>query len=298
MSLLQLPSPIQEIIHHPGKNQGIRLYIKRDDLIHPHISGNKWRKLKFNIQHAQNLGANTLISAGGPWSNHLAALAAAGKVFNLKTVGIIRGEAPPTRNSTLQFCQLQGMELHFISRTDFDGLPHSISHILKTYPFSFYIPLGGDNELGIQGCEEIAAEIHAKFDVVCLPVGTGTTLRGVAQSMPHQRVMGFSALKNQAQHSAELVTWLAHNPMVDLSHAYSGKGFAKSTPELEDFIYNFYQQNKIMLEPVYTGKMMYGVFNLIEHGFYNPGASILCLHTGGLQGLAGFPDLHKRLFTS
>lgn len=174
-------------------------------------------------------------------------------------------------------------------------MPDSISHILKTYPHSFYIPLGGENELGIKGCEEIAAEIHIEFDFFCLPVGTGTTLRGVAQSLPHQHVIGFSALKNPEQHSDELVNWVANNPRVELSHAYSGKGFARSTPELEDFILNFYQQNKMMLEPVYTGKMMYGVFNLIENGFFNEGTSIICLHTGGLQGLAGFPQLHQRL---
>jgi 1-aminocyclopropane-1-carboxylate deaminase len=298
MLSLHLPSPIEELVYHPGINQGIRVFIKRDDLIHPHISGNKWRKLRLNIQHAQDLGAGTLISAGGPWSNHLASLSVAGNLFQLKTVGIIRGEEPPTWSTTLQFCKSQGMDLFFISRTDFDQLPESMSHILQKYPGAYYIPLGGENEWGRKGCEEIMSEIKMDFDFFCVPVGTGTTLRGVASSIPQKRVIGFSALRHRGQHSAAFLDWVEGSPNVELTHVYSGKGFARSTPELEDFIIQFYQQNKIMLEPVYTGKMMWGVFSLIEKGFFAPVTSILCLHTGGLQGLAGFPDLHKRLFTS
>lgn len=298
MSAFQLPSPLQEIHFHPGKDSGIRIFMKRDDLIHPDISGNKWRKLKYNIEVAIEQKFTTIVSWGGAWSNHLAALSAAGEMFQLKTVGIIRGEEPKVWSNTLLFCRQKGMDLHFFSRNDFDQLPDSAHPILKRYSHMFIVPLGGEGELGIEGCREILGEIDIPYHMVCVPVGTGTTLKGLAGSKKKTEIIGFSALKQSSQHSAEFIRWLDFQHHVELTHEYSMGGFAKSNQVLEDFIVEFYQQNKIMLEPVYTGKMMYGIFDRIKKGFVKPDTNIVCIHTGGLQGLAGFPDLHKRLFTS
>ncbi len=298
MNFLNLPSPLEEIKYHPGNGNDIRLFIKRDDLIHPDISGNKWRKLKYNIEKAKTLGCTTIITAGGPWSNHLAATAAAAKIFGLEVMGIVRGEEPPVWSDTLKFCKSQDMKLMFVSRKEFDKLPGSITSRMLEKMNAFFIPVGGENKEGLQGCEEIINEVDIDFDTFCIPVGTGTTLTGVGRSIIDKRLIGFSALRDISQHSPEFLDWLKENTQVELTFEYSEGGFAKSSLQLEDFIVNFYMQNKIMLEPVYTGKMMFGVFDKIEKGLIEAGSSVVCLHTGGLQGLNGFADLHKRLFTS
>jgi 1-aminocyclopropane-1-carboxylate deaminase len=295
---LQIPSPIKLITKHPGIDMGIQIYIKRDDLIHPEISGNKWRKLKYNIEQAKLLNADTLVTAGGAWSNHLAATAAAGKLLNFKTIGIIRGEEPPQWSSTLLYCKNQGMEFIFKARREFDRLHNSISNDSLNSFQSFYIPMGGDNEWGRLGCEEIMNEISVDFDVFCLPVGTGATLQGVANSCTDKNILGFSALKNPSQHSNELIEWVNNRSDIELYFDNQFGGFAKSSAELDNFIVSFYQQNKIMLDPVYTGKMMFYLFESIKRNQFKNGTSIVCLHTGGLQGIAGYPDLHRRLFTS
>jgi len=298
MSIFQIPSPLHEIHYHPGKEENIRIFIKRDDLIHQDISGNKWRKLKYNIEIAIEQKFEAIVSWGGAWSNHLAALAAAGEMFNIKTIGIIRGEEPKVWSHTLIYCKQKGMELHFISRSNFEELPHSANPILAKHKNTFIIPVGGEGDLGVHGCSEILNEIDIPYQLVCTPVGTGTTLKGLAGSNKNVEFIGFSALKESSQHSFEFNRWLDFQHHVELTHEYSMGGFAKSNKILEDFIVDFYQQNKIMLEPVYTGKMMYGVFDKVKKQQIKPHTNIVCIHTGGLQGLTGFPDLHKRLFTS
>lgn len=298
MEFLKLPSPLEEIKNHPGIESGIRLYIKRDDLIHPKISGNKWRKLKYNIEEAKAQKAKTLITAGGAWSNHLAATAAAGKLFGFKTIGFVRGEEPQAWSNTLKFCKEHEMKLIFISKKEFDQLPESVSQLLLEYLNAYFIPLGGENDLGIKGCKEIIQEIDIKFDLFCLPVGTGTTLTGIGESIGDKPLIGFSALRDGSQHSAQFLHWVQSHPNVTLTHTYNLGGYAKSCTVLENFIVDFYQQNKIMLEPVYTGKMMFGLYDMITKNEIKQDTTIVCLHTGGLQGLQGFPDLHNRLFTS
>jgi 1-aminocyclopropane-1-carboxylate deaminase len=298
MDLLQLPSPLSQLNHHPGRERGIRIFIKRDDLIHPAISGNKWRKLKWNIEKAKEQRSETLITGGGPWSNHLAATAVAGKLCGFKTIGIIRGQVKRT-TSTLDFCEEHGMQITFASREQFDSMPGDIeSENALQLLNGYFIPLGGENEMGRRGCAEIMQEVEIDFDLVAVSVGTGTTLRGIAESIPQKRVIGFSAVRDHAQHSPEFLHWLLEHPNVELTHNYSCGGFARSTPALDNFIVSFHQQNKIMLEPVYTGKMMMGLFDMIEQEQIKNDSTIIAMHTGGLQGLKGFPDLHKRLFTS
>jgi len=298
MDFLKLPTPLEEIEVHPGNNDGIKLFIKRDDLIHAEISGNKWRKLKHNIEKAVQEKATSLISAGGAWSNHLAALAAAGKLLRFETVGIIRGEEPPVWSDTLVYCKSQGMRLIFISRREFDKLPGSITQYMLEQQGGYYIPVGAENERGVKGCEEIITELDITPDYFCLPVGTGTTMKGVGRKLNSSKLVGFSALKESSQHSTEFLKWVEDNTNTQIKYEYSLGGFAKSSAQLENFIVDFFKNTKTMLEPVYTGKMMLGVFDMLEKKQFIPGSSIVCLHTGGLQGLKGYPDLHSRLFTS
>lgn len=298
MDFLNLPSPIEELQCYPGKERGIRIFMKRDDLIHPEISGNKWRKLKWNIAEAKKGNYKAIITSGGAWSNHLAATAAAGKLFGIKTIGIVRGKHL-RETSTLEFCRSQGMKITFASVEQFEAFPQDYdSQVSLEWIDGYIIPLGGENELGVKGCKEIMSEIDIAYDLVCVSVGTGTTMRGIAGSLPGKPIIGFSGVRDHGQHSPEFLYWVHENPHTELTHEFSCGGFAKSNTQLEDFIVNFYQQNKIRLEPVYTGKMMMGVFDMINTGRIQNNTSIVCIHTGGLQGLKGFPDLHKRLFTS
>lgn len=298
MAELLIPSPLQEMNVHPGLSVGIRLMMKRDDLIHPEISGNKWRKLKYNIEEAKKQQAKTLISAGGPWSNHLAALAAAGSYLGFKTVGIIRGVKPVNESETLTFCRNHGMELIFMAKPDFDNLPESISQILNNYPDAYFIPLGGDNVQGVKGCMELAGELPFTPDIIAVSVGTGTTLKGIATALPGVRILGFSALKDASQHTHDLLNWVEESPNVQLVYQPNLGGFAKTNKSLNDFIISFHEHTNILLEPVYTGKMMFGLYALIQSDTSLHNKTIVCIHTGGLQGLKGYPDLHKLLFTS
>lgn len=286
-STFKLPSPLDEIPDHPGSARGIKLWLKRDDTIHPDISGNKWRKLKYNISYAVEKGMKHIVTAGGYWSNHLAATAVAGKTFGFKVTGIIRGEEPNTRSDTLKFCEEHGMDLHFLSRSDFDQLPESISHLDFFNESAYFIPVGGANDLGEKGCKEIMREVDIDYSHVMVPVGTATTFNGIVGTVQNKKVIGFSALKGYNE----------ENGNVCIIDDYCFKGFAKTSPELNEFIVEFYHQNKIMLEPVYTGKMMFGVYQMLASGRIENQSRVICIHTGGLQGLKGYPDLHKALFT-
>src|SRR5688572_18165932 len=171
MDFLNLPSPLEELQHFPGKEKGIRIFMKRDDKIHPEISGNKWRKLKYNIENAKEKGASILVTAGGPWSNHLAATAAAGKKLGFKTKAYVRGVEPKEWSDTLNFCRSQGMELNFLSKSTFDSQDLAVEMSDDEY----WIPLGGENDAGVKGCAELMNEITIGFDLITVPVGTGTT---------------------------------------------------------------------------------------------------------------------------
>jgi 1-aminocyclopropane-1-carboxylate deaminase len=292
MDLFNIPSPLHQLHHHPGISMGIKLYLKRDDLIHQHVSGNKWRKLKYNIEEARKQNAETLVTAGGPWSNHLSATATAGKLLGFKTKAFIRGVEPKIWSDTLLFCKSNGMSFTFLTKTEFDGE----DLLAGIQPEEYFIPLGGENELGIKGCSEIIDEIEIDFDIFCSPIGTGTTLRGIGDKIPDKKVIGFSALKAQ-QHSASFMEWvhLKHNVFIEYDRF---GGFAKVNPTLKDFIVDFQMNNNITLDPVYTGKMMFELYGLIEKRQIDEGSIVIALHTGGLQGIKGFPDLHRRLFTS
>ena len=285
-------------IHEPLLEQKqIELWIKRDDLIHPVISGNKWRKLKYILDHALAIGSHTIISMGGAYSNHLHALAFAGNQLGLKTIGYIRGEKPQNLSPTLQDIQNWGMELRFISRADYRELRHYKKHnelpahiINKQQDGQYWLPEGGATELALFGVGELVSEIDGAYDVICVPCGTGTTLAGIVGSVPeHCIVHGFSALKGAGflvKDVEKLLSEFGNNKNTNwtIQLEYHFGGFAKRNNELLLFIDDFAEQHGIELEPVYTGKMFYGLFDLIQQDFFKPGQRIIAIHTGGLQG--------------
>ncbi len=277
---------------------GIELYIKRDDLIHPDISGNKYRKLKYNLLDAKTEGFETLLTFGGAYSNHISALAYAGKEFGFKTIGIIRGEELFDKiedNPTLKFAKDCGMQFKFVSRSEYREKTTKlfIDNLNKEFGKFYLVPEGGTNDLAIKGCEEILSKTDSNFDYICCPVGTGGTISGlINSSKPCQQVLGFPALKgdflkNEIIKFAKQSNW-------QLVTDYHFGGYGKVNKELIDFINKFKKDTNIPLDPVYTGKMMFGIFDLIEKGFFPEESKILAIHTGGLQGVNGMNIVLKR----
>ncbi len=277
----------------------IELWMKRDDLLHPVISGNKWRKLKYSLDHALSLNANTLISMGGAYSNHLHALAYVGKVLGIKTIGLVRGEQPEILTPTLQDIKMWGMELKFVSRADYRLLrQYKNWHALPGLtPGQYWLPEGGALGLALKGVAELITDIAIPYDTVCVPCGTGTTLAGIIDAVPDQAsVLGFAALKNAGFLTAEVKAMLSqsrNNWQINLDYHFGG--FAKTNAELSAFIEDFELQTTIPLEQVYTGKMMYALYDLIKKNRFKPGERIIAIHTGGLQGKRGFKEGEERL---
>ncbi len=285
-------SPLTQIIDPKLESHNIQLWLKRDDLIHPIISGNKWRKLKYNLNAALVLGKDTLISMGGAYSNHLHALAFCGKQLGLQTVGIIRGERPVPLTPSLQDMVDWGMTLRFVSRTDFRILRNykNGDYLTDLKPNEVWLPEGGANSLALKGVAEVIDEIDITYDALCVACGTGASLAGLISKAPKQvSVLGFPALKNAGFLAADVKSMLprAYDNW-SLCHDYHAGGFAKISPELTAFMADFEEKTAIPLEPVYTGKMLYGVYDLIGKGYFKPGRCIIALHTGGLQGKRGY----------
>lgn len=288
-------SPLQLLDNPFPESVTIRLYLKRDDLLHPFVSGNKWRKLKYNLLAAQAQGFDTLLTFGGAYSNHLYATAAAGREFGFRTIGVVRGEELTSKplNATLTFCRTCGMHLHFVSREAYHqkDTPDFLAQLTQQYGSCYVLPEGGTNELAIRGTAEILPEITAQLgyspDYVCCPVGTGGTLAGLAQSAPEAtEVMGFAVLKV----STSGMLSLQPTAGCCLRHDYHFGGYAKTTSELLDFIRVFEKKTGIWLEQVYTGKMMYGIYDLAKQNYFKKGATVVAVHTGGLQGRSRMLD--------
>ncbi len=271
------------------------LVLKREDKLHPHISGNKYRKLKYNLINAKNQGYKTLLTFGGAYSNHIAAVAAAGKEFGFKSIGIIRGEELIDKvdtNPTLLFAKECGMKFHFITREEYRK-KNELEFIekLKTQFSDFYlIPEGGTNEFAIKGCKEILTKQDNDFDYICTPVGTGGTIAGIIESSnKNQTVLGFSALKG-TYHSSDIKKYTDKSNYRILDDYCIG-GYAKVNLELIEFINDFKEKTNIQLDPIYTGKMIFGIFDLFKKGYFKEGSSVLAIHTGGLQGIKGMNEL-------
>lgn len=291
-------APLQKLEDELLQEQGVELWVKREDLLHPHISGNKWRKLKYNLQEARRQGHHTLLTFGGAYSNHIAATAAAGQEYGFKTIGIIRGEEHLPLNPTLSFATSCGMQLHYISREKYKlkADPDFLEELQQQFGQVYLLPEGGTNLLAVKGCTEIVQDIPIKYDYICSAMGTGGTLAGIVAGLAGERqVLGFPALKGGAflkQEVEELVQAYSGHTYSNwqLITEYHFGGYAKVNPELLAFMEAFRQKHHIPLEPVYTGKMMFGLFDLIREGFFARGSRIVAVHTGGLQGNAGFKE--------
>lgn len=268
---------------------GIELYIKREDVLHDEISGNKFRKLKYNLDEAKRQGKSRLMTFGGAYSNHIAAVAAAGRDYGFETIGVIRGDELALKyqeNPTLKKAMQDGMQFYFATRTQYrDKMNVVFLEKLQQQFGDFYvIPEGGTNQLAVKGCEEILTEEDEVFDFICCAVGTGGTISGIINSLQtHQKALGFPALKGNFLYDD--IRPYVKNQQWDLILDYHFGGYAKVSDELRLFIKEFNQKYLITLEPIYTGKMVFGVLDLISKGKFPEKSKILIIHTGGLQGL-------------
>jgi len=261
--------------------------LKRDDLIHPDISGNKWRKLKFNLLDAAASGQNTLLTFGGAYSNHIRAVAAAGHHFGFETVGIIRGEEHLPLNPTLDFAVRHGMTIDYLDRATYRQKTESavVERLHRRFGDFFLLPEGGSNAAAVRGAAEISAELPPDYDVVCCPCGTGGTLAGLSAGLPAGKLaVGFAALKGAGFLVDEVtrLQWeygtVTDNWNIELGYHFGG--FARRKPALDAFIADFRQRHSIDLEWVYVAKMLYGVFDLVERGRFAAGTTIVPVVTG------------------
>ena len=281
----------QEISMPLLKEKEVRLFIKRIDKVHPFVSGNKWFKLKYNLLEAQKQGFETLLTFGGAYSNHIAATAFAAQEKGFKSIGVIRGEEHLPLNPTLCFARENGMELHYVSRSDYrEKITADFLEQLKVKFGDFYLlPEGGTNELAIQGTAEIL-EANDMQDYICCAVGTGGTIAGIINASTNkQTVIGFPAIKGIDALEKDIKNWTSTNNY-KLINTYVGSGYAKVNKVLVEFINEFNAEHNIPLDAVYTGKMMMGILDLIGKDYFPKGSSILAIHTGGLQGNKGMSE--------
>lgn len=284
------------------ESAGVSLWMKREDELHPHISGNKFRKLKYNLEEAADREYHTLLTFGGAYSNHISALAYAARVNGLNSIGIIRGDELATRpdlvaeNPTLAFALSQGMQLEFVSRDIYKSRhEEEFVDLLRQRFGDFYlVPEGGTNELAIRGCEEILQAGDQDFDYICVSVGTGGTLAGLINSArPGQEVLGFSSLKGDFL-DKEIGKIAICKDNWRLVNDYHFGGYAKINEKLISFINQYYRSTTIPLDPVYTGKMMYGLVDMIRNNRFEKNSRILAIHTGGHQGIEGMNQKLKK----
>ncbi len=279
-------------------NPKITFSIKREDLIHPFVSGNKFRKLKYNLLQAKSEKQSKLLTFGGAFSNHIAAVAFAGKENGLQTIGIIRGEELSDKikqNPTLLFAQQCGMQFEFVTREEYRNKNNFdfMGQLKQKYGDFYLIPEGGTNDLAVKGCEEILTNQDHEFDYICCSIGTAGTISGIINSaQKHQKILGFPALKGDFL--ADEIINFAKKDNWELVSEYHFGGYGKVTPELIGFINDFSSKNKVLLDPIYTAKMVFGIMDLIQKGYFPNGAKILAIHTGGLQGIQGINNLLKK----
>lgn len=278
------------------EEKGVELWIKREDLIHKDVSGNKFRKLKYNVQGAKNQQKDTLLTFGGAFSNHIVATAVAGNLLGLKTIGVIRGDELKNRfdeiikeNDTLRVAYENGMKFEFVTREAYRKKTETafIEQLKNKFGDFYLVPEGGTNSFAIKGCEEILIPEDEKFNYICSAVGTGGTISGIINSVKmHQKVIGFPALKGDFLFDE--IKKYTNSDNWSLNLDYNFGGYAKFNSDLIRFINWFYKQTNIPLDPVYTGKMIFGILDLVEKDYFKKRTKILAIHTGGLQGILGF----------
>lgn len=283
-------TPVQDISHFPPVQlAGVKLLVKREDLNHPEVSGNKWWKLRHNLEAAIEAGHTTVLTFGGAYSNHIYATAAAAHALGLKSIGVIRGEEHPTLNNTLQYARNHGMVLNYVDRQAYRNKesPEFIARLEERWGPFYLIPEGGTNALAVSGCEELGHLLDAiPADYIVLPVGTGGTMAGIIKGLsPDKIVLGISVLKGSGFLADRVSAWVGEtqtNWQLLTDYAYGG--YAKRHPVVIQTIEVFNRDLNIPLEFVYTGKMMSAVLDLAGKGYFTKGKTILAVHTGGLQG--------------
>lgn len=291
-TVVELPQPIAE-------RNGVRLCLLRDDLLHPQLPGNKLRKLKYNLLAANEGGHDSILTFGGAYSNHLSAVAAAGQIHGLRTVGVVRGDADADPSPTLQRCRAAGMQLHFVDREAYRQRsdPHYVAGLLRELGPAYVIPEGGTNVLALRGCAELVEELEAAavpFDALTVACGTGGTLAGLLVGLQgRKQVVGVPALKGGAflRHDIDALTAAAVGHTYTNYHLHTEAhfgGYARYSAELVRFVEDFYARHAVLLDPVYTCKAVWGTLDLIGRGFFSRGSTVVVIHTGGLQGWAGF----------
>jgi 1-aminocyclopropane-1-carboxylate deaminase len=298
-NLFKIPStPLQKIEDEFLFKYKINLYVKREDLNDPELSGNKLHKLKYNLLKAREDNHETLLTFGGAYSNHIYAVAAAGKRFSFNTIGIIRGEEHLPLNPTLKFAKNCGMKIVYMNRSTYRNktTDQIITQLKEKFGRFCLIPEGGTNELALKGCSEIINSLHINFDFICTACGTGGTIAGLISGLKKgQKAIGFAVLKGAEFLNKDIKKLLGLYKMNCLNNweikmDYHFGGYAKFTPELIDFINNFESNTNIKVEPVYTGKMFFGIYDMIKNHHLPEGSTIVALHTGGLQGLKGLKE--------
>lgn len=299
-----LPSPLQRLEDEHTLSAGIELYIKREDLIHSQISGNKYRKLFYNLHQARAEDKQTLLTFGGAYSNHIYATAAAGYLHGFQTIGIIRGEATEPLNETLAFAQSAGMKLHYVSREQYrhKTQPEFLANLRHEFGDFYLVPEGGSNAFAVRGCEQIISELEQEFDYVACACGTGGTLSGLVVGLLRQqkstKVLGVPVLKGAAFLHQDIAGLLAdyqqvYNIDYDLPKAaaerfellldYHFGGYAKRNNTLDEFMAWFEAKYHVPIEFVYTGKILFGIYDLIRKKYFKKGQKVVIIHTGGLR---------------
>ena len=287
-------SPLIKLEDPLFDHKKLEVFIKRDELIHPLISGNKWRKLKYNLLEFKQKNKKHLLSFGGAFSNHLLALAAACSEQDIKGTIIVRGDGPDPNNPTLRLANKMGINIQFTDRTNYKRR-HDQDYqqeLLEHYKADFLIPEGGTNLLALKGCAEIVDEIDFQLgraaDYITVSAGTGGTAAGLLSQCSNSKLQVFSALKGDFLEADILKLCDKNKQNLHVHKAFHFGGYAKHKPELISFINEFYEQHNILLDPIYTGKMFYGLLTEIREDKYPAGSSIVGIHTGGLQGNLGF----------
>jgi 1-aminocyclopropane-1-carboxylate deaminase len=270
------------------RQKGIEVFIKREDLLHAEVSGNKFRKLKYNVQQAQKEKCTGMLTFGGAFSNHLAATAAAASACDLPSIGVVRGEelAHKPLNPTLTYCQSKGMQLHFVSRDTYRLKDKGIQPLLDQHPSFYILPEGGTNHLAVEGCSEILKDTDNMFDTIAVAVGTGGTMAGLSRSAKsHQTIAGYQVVSDVAI-PKHIRTFVGHNRWT-LDPCYKALGYAKTPPELVRFAIETAKQTGVVLDPLYTGPMVWRLVQQLKSNTWTHGNRILIIHTGGHQAIAG-----------
>ncbi len=297
-------SILQNIIL-PGNNGDYNVFIKREDLIHPTISGNKWRKLKYNLIEADKLNMKTLLTFGGAFSNHIHAVSSAGKLFNFNTIGVIRGEKHIPLNPTLNDASLNGMMLHYIDRSSYRKKNERflIDELKKQFGEFYLIPEGGTNNFAVKGCTEILDQIKINYDYIATACGTVGTISGLICGLNgNKNIIGVPILKGAKFLETDISTLTNEYSNTsflnwNLNYNFHFGGYAKISKELILFIKHFEELNSIMLDPIYTGKLIFGINEMINNKGLPKGSTIIVIHTGGLQGIAGMQNKIDKLLS-